>query len=300
MKSIERTANNKKGPINIMLIVIYLLAIVMVCVPEPSIGSTVGSFTDMRENVDLSRQGRPSPKKAKIGEEVEMNDAVNTDDSGKAQIKFIDGSLLTIAARSKIVVNNYLFDPNNKNRQVSLSAIKGFFHILLGYTIKSEQPDFILDTVTAVLGPRGTSWYTIAENNFTDVFCETGKLSIKSRDLEEMVVIGGYQATRVWKGKPPLPPLPITSNDLSRLKVLLDSGLPTGFNPGNNPSELLQNLINVQTSKPAQSWKPPPSPMPPTPIQAAPPAIAVKPLPPVAPPTPPPPPPQGRPGGHAH
>ena len=292
MKLIEPDVNNKNGPIKIMMTVAYLLAIMIVSLPAQSLGAAVGFFTDIREKVDLSKQGQPPPKKAIIGEEVEMKDAVNTDDLGKAQIKFIDGSLLTIAPRGQVVVDNYIFDPNNKNRQASLSVIKGFFHILLGYTIKAEQPDFIVNTVTAVLGPRGTGWYTIAEINFTDVFCETGKLSIKSKNLEEMVVISGYQATRVWKGKPPLPPLPITSNDLSLLKVLLSSGLPTRYDSGNNPSELLQNVRKSETSNPPSSWRPPPPPIPPTPLQTAPAFGGFKPTPPVTPP------PTSRPGWH--
>jgi hypothetical protein len=290
MKLIEPGVNNKKGPIKVMMIVAYLLAIMMVSLPAPSLGAAVGYFADVRDKVNLSQQGQPPPKKALIGEGVKMMDVVSTDDSGRAQIKFIDGSLLTIAPRSQVVVDNYLFDPKNKTRQASLSFIKGFFHILLGYSIKSEQPDFIVDTVTAVLGVRGTGWYTIAEINFTDVFCETGKLSIKSKNLSEMVAISGYQATRVWQGKPPLPPLPITSKDLSLLKMLLDSGLPSRYDPGNNPLELLNNLNNSETSRPSPSWSPAPSPLPPIPVQTAPAFRGGEPKPPVTPPPTPKPP----------
>jgi hypothetical protein len=290
MKLIRRGVKNKKGPIKIMLIFAYLLAIMMVSLPAPGLGAAVGFFADVREKVDLSKQGQPPPKKARIGEEVEMKDAVNTDDSGRAQIKFIDGSLLTIAPRSRVVVDNYIFDPKNKNRRASLSVIKGFFHILLGYSIKSEQPNFIVDTVTAVLGVRGTGWYTIAEINFTDVFCETGKLSVKSRNLDEIVAIREYQATRVWKDKPPLPPLSITSNDLSLLKVLLDSGLPTRYDPGDNPLELLENIKISESSRPSPSWSPPPSPIPPIPVQTAPAFRGGEPKPPVPPPPTPKPP----------
>jgi hypothetical protein len=276
--------NNKNGAIKIMMIFAYLLAIMMVSLPTQSLGAAVGFFADVHDRVDLSKQGQPPPKKAIIREEVEMKDIVNTDDSGRAQIKFIDGSLLTIAPRSQVIVDNYIFDPKNNNRQASLSFIKGVFHILLEYTTKSEQPDFIVNTVTAGLGVRGTGWYTITEINFTDVFCETGKLSVKSKNLEELVVISGYQATRVWKGKPPLPPMPITANDLSLLKGLLDSGLPAGYDPGNNPSDLLQNLKKLATASPSPSWKPPPSPLPPMPSQTAPTFGGYKPGPPATPP----------------
>ena len=283
-----------------MLVFAYLLVIMMVSLPTPSLGAGVGFLADVLDKVYLSKQGQPSHEKARLGAEIEMKDAVNTDDSGKAQIKFIDGSLLTIAPRSQVVVDNYIFDPKNKKRQASLRFIRGFFHILLGYTTKAEQPDFIVDTVTAGLGVRGTSWFTIAEINFTDVFCETGQLSVKSKNQEEMVAIRAYQATRVWKGKPPLPPLPITSNDLALLKVLLNSGLPTRYDPGNNPLELLQNLKKSERSTFSPSWRPPPSAMPPIPVQTAPAFGGFKPTPPVTPPpTPKPPVPPPCPGGHS-
>lgn len=299
MKLIEFGVNNNKGVTKVMMIVAYLLAIMMVSLPAPSLGAGVGFFADVRDKVDLSKQGQPPPKKAIIGEAVEMKDFVNTDDSGKAQIKFIDGSLLTIAPRSQVVIDNYVFDAKNKNRQASLSVIKGVFHLLLGYSIKSEQPNFVVNTVTAGLGVRGTAWYTIAEINFTDVFCETGKLSVKSKNQGEMVVISGYQATRVWKGKPPLPPLSITANDLSLLKVLLNSGLPTRYDPGNTPSDLLQNVKKSESSTPPPSWRPPSSPMPPTIGQTGPAFGGFKPTPPVTPPpTPKPPAPPPCPPGH--
>lgn len=289
MKLIAPSVNRKKRPIQVMMIFAYLLAIMLVSLPAPSLGAGVGVFADVRDKVDLSQQGQPTPKKVRIGEEVTMKDTVYTDDTGKAQIKFIDESLLTIAPRSQVVIDNYQFDSTKKSRQASLSVIKGFFHLLIGYSIKSEQPDFVVNTVTAGLGVRGTRWYTIAEINFTDVFCETGKLSVKSRNQGEMVAISGYQATRVWKGKPPLPPMPITANDLSLLKVLLDSGLPARYDPGNTPSELLQNVKKSESSTPAAGWRPPPPPMPPLPPQTGPAFGGFKPTPPAPPSAPPPP-----------
>jgi hypothetical protein len=267
-----------------MMIFGCLLAIMMASWPALSLAAAVGHFAEVRVAVDLSKQGKPPPKQARIREEVEPQDAVRTDDSGKAQIKFIDDSLLTIAPRSHVIIDNYTFVPNQKYRQASLSFFRGFSHILLGYVTQVEKPDFIVNTYTAVLGPRGTGWYTITETNFTDAFCENGELSIKSKNLAEMVIIRGYQATRVWQGKPPLPPFPITSADLSFLKRLLDSGLPFRYDPGNNPSELLHNLRKSERSTSSSSWSPPASPGPPTPSQTAPAFRGIEPGPPVTPP----------------
>jgi hypothetical protein len=247
----------------------WLLAIMTVSWPALSLAAAVGHFAEVRVTVDLSKQGRPPPKPARIREKVEPQDAVRTDDSGKAQIKFIDDSLLTIAPRSQVIIDNYVFVPSKKYRQASLSFFRGFSHILLGYVTQVEQPDFIVNTYTAVLGSRGTGWFTITETNFTDVFCENGELSIKSKNLPNMVPVRGYQATRVWQGKPPLPPMPITSADLAFLKRLLDTGLPIRYDPGNNPTELLQNLSTSQRSTPS-SWSPPPPPGPPSSSQTAP------------------------------
>lgn len=283
---------NKTGPIKVVVILACLLAIMLFFLSAPSLGAGVGNFSDVRDKVDLSPQGQPPPKKAGIGEEVQIKDAVNTDDTGKAQIKFVDGSLLTIAPRSQVVIDNYLFDPKDKKRQASLSVFKGFFHLFLGYSLKSEQPDFVVNTVTAGLGVRGTGWYTIAEIDFTDVFCETGKLSVKSKDQGETVVVDGFQATRVWRGKAPLPPMTITPGDLSRLMGLLDSGLPARYDPGNTPLELLQNLTKSEKSSFSPAWRPPASPMPPLPVHTGPAFGGARPTPPVTPhPTPPPPPP---------
>jgi hypothetical protein len=274
----------------------FLVAIMIILLPNPGFSEVAGYFSHIRNEVELRKQGKPPSIQAKVQDKVEVLDAIRTGISGKATIKFVDDSLLIISPGSNLIIDKFMFDLNKSFRQVKLSFFRGLFYNVVKYSIKAKEPEFIINTYTAVLGERGTAWYTIADTTFTDVFCEHGKLSMQSNQLKEQVAVNGFQASRVWKGQKPLQPLSITSKDLSFLKSLLDSGLPLRYEPGKNPLELLRNL-KKQISNKVRVWTPPP-------------AIGIRPgysptpgpgsLPPVSPPTPPAPTPTHGPSPHRH
>lgn len=263
------------------LSVAFLVAIMTILLPNPGFSDVAGSFSHIRNVVELTKRGNPAPVQAKVQDKVDVMDAIRTGSSGKASINFIDNSSLIISPGSHVIIDKFVFDPSKSHRQVKLSFSRGFFYNIIKYTIKAEEPEFIINTYTAVLGQRGTAWYTISETTFTDVFCEHGKLSMASNHLKETVAVNGYQATRVWKDKKPLQPLSITSEDLSFLKKLLDSGLPLRYEPGMNPVELLKNLRS-QISDKIGDWVPPPTPGLPTDLRTTPGPGG---LPPVSPPS---------------
>jgi hypothetical protein len=274
----------------------FLVAIMIILWPNPGFCEVAGYFSHIRNEVELRRQAKPPSIQAKVQDKVEVLDAIRTGIPGKATIKFVDDSSLIISPGSNLIIDKFIFDSNKSFRQVKLSFFRGLFYNVVKYSIKAKQPEFIINTYTAVLGERGTAWYTIADTTFTDVFCEHGKLTMQSNQLKELVTVNGFQASRVWKGQKPLQPLSITSKDLSFLKSLLDSGLPLRYEPGKNPLELLRNL-KTQISNKVRAWTPPP-------------AIGIRPgysptpgpgsLPPVSPPPPPAPTPPHGPCAHPH
>ena len=261
----------------------FLVAIMIILLPNPGFCDVAGYFSHIRNEVELRKRGNPPSIQAKVQDKVEVLDAIRTGTSGKATIKFVDDSFLIISPGSNLIIDKFMFDLNKSLRKVKLSFFRGLFYNVVKYSIKAKEPEFIINTYTAVLGERGTAWYTIADTTFTDVFCEHGKVSMQSNQLKELVAVNGFQASRVWRGQKPLQPLSITSEDLSFLKTLLDSGLPLRYEPGKNPLELLRNL-KKQVSNKVRAWTPPP-------------AIGIRPgysptpgagsLPPVSPPTPP-------------
>jgi hypothetical protein len=266
------------------IIIGFLVATMIILLPKPGFSDEAGYFSHILDVVELTKRGGPSPIQAKVKDKVEVMDAIRTGSSGKASINFVDESSLVISPGSHLIIDKFMFDPKNRSRQVKISFFRGLFYNVIKYSIKAEEPDFIINTYTAVLGQRGTSWYTISDTNFTDVFCEHGKLAMESNQLKEPVAVNGFQATRVWKSQKPLQPLSITSGDLSFLKSLLDSGLPLRYEPGSNPLELLKNLQSLIKDK-ITDWVPPPTPGLPTALRPTPGPGS---LPPVSPPPPPP------------
>jgi hypothetical protein len=87
-----------------------------------------------------------------------------------------------------------------------------------------------METHTAVIGVRGTDWYTLLAPAFTSVYLALGTLGVKSNlpTLPALLLLQSMQFTQVPMGKQPFLPQPITPDMLQVLEKLMDTGLVAG------------------------------------------------------------------------
>jgi hypothetical protein len=209
-------------------VIVLILAALMV--PVTAQAAPVGHFSLVVGQVDLLKQGKIPAIPAKIQDGVEIGDVVRTKSKAKAQLTMVDNSVITLAPDSRLAIADYQYKPATEERRAVLRAFRGLIHTVVNRVIKTEEPDFIMETHTATIGVRGTNWYTLLGPNFTTAYLSHGNLGLTSNlaNLPAMVLMHSMQFTQIPLGKQPLLPQPLTADMLKMLERLMDTGLSGG------------------------------------------------------------------------
>ena len=101
--------------------------------------------------VALSNQ----PGLTKVGDPVYLGDIVQTAADGRVGIAFSDGSAFDMSSNARMVLNEFVYNPNSKSNSTLFSLTKGTFTFVAGNIAKTG--DMKIDTPVATMGIRGTT-----------------------------------------------------------------------------------------------------------------------------------------------
>jgi hypothetical protein len=214
---------------NRWLILIGALLLIMV-IPSLAAAAVAGRFTQVTGQVDLLKQGKVPGIPAKVQDGVEAGDVIRTKSRAKAQLTMVDDSVITLAPETRIAIADYQFNPARGERRAVLRYFRGLVHTVVNRVIKTEEPDFIMETHTAVIGVRGTDTYTLLAPNFTSVYLVSGLLGVKSNlaTVPAYLLMQSMQFTQIPMGLQPYLPQTLTPEVLRMLQNLMDTGLASG------------------------------------------------------------------------
>jgi hypothetical protein len=175
---------------------------------------------------------------ASKGSGVEADDNVRTT-AGKVGITFTDNTRVQINENSKLVIDSFVFDPNNKKGgKLAMKVAMGTVRYASG-AVAHNNPDSVkLTTPTATIAVRGTDFtMTVDElgrstvillpscpKGWTDMErdCKTGKIEVIT-DEGKVIMDKAFQATRVdsRESKPFKPTILNLSEDMINNLLLL-------------------------------------------------------------------------------
>jgi len=203
-----------------MVLVAFALGLPLVAQAVP-----VGRFVQVEGSVDLMKGGKFPAVPVKVQDGVEQGDAVRTKSLSKAQIRFVDDTVLAVAPESRVAIDEYVYDAAQSKRQATVEVFRGMVHFVVSKILQTEKPDFIMKTHTGVLGVRGTSWYAQLTALDTDIYNEQGTTEVQNLfpEVPGKVTLTGRQFTRVGSNLPPTYPMPYTEQDLLQLRILFRS-----------------------------------------------------------------------------
>jgi len=215
---------------NYMWVSLLLICLVMVA-PLAAQAAPVGTFIAVEGTVDVLTGGKVPAVPAKLQGPVDVGDVVRTKAQARAQIRFVDDTVLTIAPDSGITIEEYMFDAAKSERKAVVGVMRGLVHTAVEKVYPKAEPDFILKTHTAVLGVRGTKWYTKLMPTATDVYTEGTKLEVRNilPEIPGVQIMGPLQFVRVEMNKPPTVPMNITQEDLKVLARQMTTGIGAGL-----------------------------------------------------------------------
>ncbi len=94
-----------------------------------------------------------------IGALVHLRDELRTGPEGRLKVIFRDDTVLTLGEKASVIVDRYVYDPDQNVGETVLQAAKGAFLFASGRIKELKQHKIAVSTPAADIGVRGTKFW---------------------------------------------------------------------------------------------------------------------------------------------
>lgn len=124
----------------------------------------------------------------KVGDTVHVGDSLEVADGAKLKLLMVDGSVLALAAGTRMTVQGYAVETGGDRRSAKLKLDGGLLRAIVSKV--GEPSTFEVDSATGAAAVRSTDWFFDAEPNKTAVTVLDGAVSFAPRNAakEEVLV----------------------------------------------------------------------------------------------------------------
>jgi hypothetical protein len=234
----------------------------------------VGAVAAVEGQAEVLHPGASALVPLAQGDPILLGDQLRTRPDAKVRVTLREGSVLTLAPDSQLMITEQVVTPASVSRfQLLLGTIKA------AVTERYSEPNarFEVETPTAIAGVRGTS-FLASYDTTQDETLVVGLADVtRVRSLADtrgtaVVDLGPGIATRVRRGSRPLAPAPIPEYQLRPLQNATELGRQAGgeanrldarrpVRPGERATSTEEKAVDQPLLSP-QSPKPPPPPPP--------------------------------------
>ena len=151
------------------------------------------------------------------GTQIEQMDVAETT-KGRMQIDFVDDTRLDVIDNSRVVIDEFVYDPSTGTGSLNIRASLGAVRYASGQIAKNSRQNVRLRTPTATIAARGTdfnmlvneigeSYVTLLPSCNDDGDCIVGEISVEN-DAGIVILNQAFQMTRVTSlSSPPSKPI---------------------------------------------------------------------------------------------
>ena len=152
--------------------------------------------------------GQPPAAQARallLGADLMFKERVVTTDTGQAQLLFLDQSSLTVAPKSEVIIDEFVYDPKESTGKLAANVTKGLMRYVGGAI--SKQSEVTSATPSAAVGIRGGVMMILVDRNGGTVatFLYGQHMKVTSNGVTETVTRPGFTITVDDPGQPPSP-----------------------------------------------------------------------------------------------
>jgi len=206
----------------------FLLTLLLL-IPGLALAS-VGEIGKVKGSGAIERGSDSIPAIDGVG--IMMQDTAVTA-AGKIQIDFLDDTRVDITEHSRLLIDEFVYDPANDIGSLSIQATLGTVRYASGQIAKKYQQNVKIRTPSATIGVRGTdfimvvdevggSMITLLPSCDANKQCYTGEITVQT-DAGFVILNQAFQATMTTQSmKPPSKPLilKIGEEQLNQLLIL--------------------------------------------------------------------------------
>ena len=168
--------------------------------------ASIGNVEIHEGNGVIERKANGEEVSTKEDLDVFSYDTVKTG-KGKTSIDFVDDTRVDVTEHSKLIIDEFVYDPNTKKGKLSLKASLGTIRYASGQIAKNSRQDVNITTPTATIAVRGTDFsMTVDEIGSSTIIllpscdatgaCFVGEISVES-DVGQVILNQAFQATVV-------------------------------------------------------------------------------------------------------
>ena len=187
------------------LFTIGLILLTLTILAKNSFAS-IGEVTLHKGNAVVDRQDGDKGIEVQKDLDIFSYDTVKTG-NGKVGIQFIDQTRVDVTEHSKLLIDEFIYDPNTNTGSLSLKATLGTVRYASGQIAKNSAQNVKISTPTATIAVRGTDFaMTVDEIGSStiillpscdsDGMCYVGEISVET-DAGFVIMNQAFQATTV-------------------------------------------------------------------------------------------------------
>ena len=128
----------------------------------PAFSTEIGEISELKGNGEITRVNSSETFTAKLDSDIFSFDDVRTG-NGRLAIEFLDDSVVKLTEHSKLIIDEYIFDPDPSKSKMSLQMASGTARFISGAFGKINKENITINTPTATIGIRGTDFTTTVD-----------------------------------------------------------------------------------------------------------------------------------------
>jgi len=190
--------------------------------------SQIGEISELRGNGEVLRADQTDKLLARTSLDILSYDDVRTG-NGRLGITFLDSSVIRLTEHSKIIIDEYIFDPNPSKSKMALKMASGTARFITGALGKIDKENISIETPSASIFIRGTDFTTTVDELGRSLIIllpnpdgtTSGSISVETIAGTE-VLNQPFQATMVSVAeRPPTQPVVLANLSLNFIDNLL-------------------------------------------------------------------------------
>lgn len=228
------------------------LFVILWCLTFSSFASIIGDVIKHEGSAVVQRTDGEDVE-SELDLDIFSYDTIKTG-KGKVAIGFIDETRVDITQHSKLIIDEFVYDPNTKKGSLSLKSALGTVRYASGQIAKTSPTSVQIKTPTATIGVRGTDFsMTVDELGGSTIIllpscdtngnCFVGEISVES-DAGMVIMNQAFQATFVDT---------INSKPLKPVIVDIDESYINNLLIISKPREIEEAMQNEELNKVANA-----------------------------------------------
>ena len=200
---------------------IFLLAFLLLPAAVRA-GEPVGKVQDITGHATILHEGEGAPHDVASQVPVFGHDVIEAGDDAHVTVKFADETMLVLSGKSKLTIDEYVYDPKNPaGNKAAFGLIGAAFSYVGGIIDKGASPNAMLKLDYGSIGIRGTKILGAMANGSDWIYLENGKATVDN-DGGEVILNPGDGTSMAGKTQAPITPYAFSPEEIAWIQKMVD------------------------------------------------------------------------------